>query len=88
MNFHGLEKKEVDEANAGDIVAISGLGELKISDTICEVGKFEALEKLSVDEPTISMMIQVNDSPFAGQEGKLVTSRSVSYTHLTLPTKA
>ena len=77
MNFHGLEKVEVDEANAGDIVAISGLGELKISDTICEVGKFEALEKLSVDEPTISMMIQVNDSPFAGQEGKLVTSRSI-----------
>ncbi len=77
MNFHGLEKKEVDEAHAGDIVAISGLGELKISDTICEVGKFEALEKLSVDEPTISMMIQVNDSPFAGQEGKLVTSRSI-----------
>ena len=77
MNFHGLEKKEVDEANAGDIVAISGLGELKISDTICEVGKFEALEKLSVDEPTINMMIQVNDSPFAGQEGKLVTSRSI-----------
>ena len=77
MNFHGLEKKEIDEANAGDIVAISGLGELKISDTICEVGKFEALEKLSVDEPTISIMIQVNDSPFAGQEGKLVTSRSI-----------
>ena len=77
MNFHGLEKKEIDEANAGDIVAIIGLGELKISDTICEVGKFEALEKLSVDEPTISMMIQVNDSPFAGQEGKLVTSRSI-----------
>ncbi len=77
MNFHGLEKKEVDEANAGDIVAISGLGELKISDTICETGKFEALVKLSVDEPTISMMIQVNDSPFAGQEGKLVTSRSI-----------
>ena len=77
MNFHGLEKKEIYEANAGDIVAISGLGELKISDTICEVGKFEALEKLSVDEPTISMMIQVNDSPFAGQEGKLVTSRSI-----------
>jgi len=77
MNFHGLEKKEIDEANAGDIVAISGLGELKISDTVCEVGKFEALEKLSVDEPTISIMIQVNDSPFAGQEGKLVTSRSI-----------
>ena len=51
--------------------------DLKISDTICEVGKFEALEKLSVDEPTINMMIQVNDSPFAGQEGKLVTSRSI-----------
>jgi len=77
MNFHGLEKQEVDEANAGDIVAISGLGEIKISDTICEFGKFEALEKLSVDEPTLSMIIQVNDSPFAGQEGKLVTSRSI-----------
>ena len=77
MNFHGLEQKEVDVANAGDIVAISGLGNLKISDTICEIGKFEALEKLLVDEPTITMMIQVNDSPFAGQEGKLVTSRSI-----------
>ena len=77
MNFHGLEKQEVEDANAGDIVAISGLGELKISDTICEFGKFEGLEKLSVDEPTLSMMIQVNDSPFAGQEGKLVTSRSI-----------
>ena len=77
MNFHGLEKQEVDEASAGARVAISGLGELKISDTICEVGKLEVLEKLSVDEPTISMMIQVNDSTFAGQEGKLVTSRSI-----------
>ena len=77
MNFHGLEKQEVDEANAGDIVAISGLGELKISDTICEFGKFAGIEKLSVDEPTLSMIIQVNDSPFAGQEGKLVTSRSI-----------
>ena len=77
MNFHGLEKQEVDEANAGDIVAISGLGDLKISDTICELGKFDGLEKLSVDEPTLSMIIQVNDSPFAGQEGKLVTSRSI-----------
>ena len=77
MNFHGLDKQEVDEASAGDIVAISGLGELKISDTICEQGKLEILEKLSVDEPTISMVIQVNDSPFAGQEGKLVTSRSI-----------
>ena len=69
MNFHGLDKQEVDEASAGDIVAISGLGELKISDTICEQGKLEILEKLSVDEPTISMVILVNDSPFAGQEG-------------------
>ncbi len=77
MNFHGLEKQEVDEANAGDIVAVSGLGELKISDTICEFGKFVGIEKLSVDEPTLSMIIQVNDSPFAGQEGKLVTSRSI-----------
>ena len=77
MNFHGLDKQEVDEASAGDIVAISGLGELKISDTICEQGKLEILEKLSVDEPAISMVIQVNDSPFAGQEGKLVTSRSI-----------
>ena len=77
MHFHGLEKQEVDEANAGDIVAVSGLGELKISDTICEFGKFDGLEKLSVDEPTLSMIIQVNDSPFAGLEGKLVTSRSI-----------
>ena len=57
MNFHGLEKQEVDEANAGDIVAISGLGELKISDTICEFGKFVGIEKLSVDEPTLSLSL-------------------------------
>ena len=87
MNFHGLEKQEVEEANAGDIVAISGLGELKISDTICEFGKFVGIEKLSVDEPTLSMIIQVNDSPFAGQEGKLVTSRSIrDRLHLELKT--
>lgn len=73
----GLERIEVDVAEAGDIIAITGLGELNISDTICEVGAVEALPALAVDEPTVSMYFCVNTSPFCGREGKFVTSRQI-----------
>ncbi|HCB0756011.1 TPA: GTP-binding protein, partial [Klebsiella pneumoniae] len=65
----GLERIDVDVAEAGDIIAITGLGELNISDTICEVGAVEALPALAVDEPTVSMYFCVNTSPFCGREG-------------------
>lgn len=73
----GLERIDVDVAEAGDIIAITGLGELNISDTICEVGAVEALPALAVDEPTVSMYFCVNTSPFCGREGKFVTSRQI-----------
>ena len=75
--FHGLNRVDVEEANAGDIVCISGIDGLNISDTLCAVGNVEALPPLTVDEPTVSMTFQVNDSPFAGKEGKYVTSRNI-----------
>ncbi|MBA2657500.1 MAG: translational GTPase TypA [Tatlockia sp.] len=77
LGFKGLERVEVSEANAGDIVAITGIENLNISDTICDPNTVEALPPLTVDEPTISMTFQVNDSPFAGQDGKFVTSRKI-----------
>ncbi|WP_427982944.1 translational GTPase TypA [Agarivorans sp.] len=77
LGYLGLERHEVTEANAGDIIAITGLGELKISDTICDQSNVEALPALSVDEPTVTMTFQVNTSPFAGKEGKYVTSRNI-----------
>ncbi len=75
--FKGLERVEVQEAAAGDIIAFAGIEDLHISDTLCEPGHEEALPPLTVDEPTVSMTFQVNDSPFAGREGKYVTSRQV-----------
>lgn len=77
LGYLGLERHEVQQATAGDIIAITGLGELKISDTICAQGEVEALPALSVDEPTVTMTFQVNTSPFAGKEGKFVTSRNI-----------
>ncbi|MDN3608573.1 translational GTPase TypA [Vibrio ostreicida] len=77
MGYLGLDRHEVTQANAGDIIAITGLGELKISDTICAQSHVEALPALSVDEPTVTMTFQVNTSPFAGKEGKFVTSRNI-----------
>ena len=77
LGFHGLERLEVDKAAAGDIVAITGIDPLDISDTICHPETVEALPALSVDEPTISMTFQANSSPFAGKEGKYVTSRNI-----------
>ncbi|MDX1458107.1 MAG: translational GTPase TypA [Marinobacter sp.] len=75
--FHGLQRVPVEEAAAGDIVCISGISELFISDTLCDPQNPEALPPLTVDEPTVSMTFQVNDSPFAGKEGKFVTSRNI-----------
>ncbi|RLV58765.1 translational GTPase TypA [Parashewanella curva] len=77
LGYLGLDRHEVESAEAGDIVAITGLGELKISDTICAQSAPEALPALSVDEPTLTMTFQVNTSPFAGKEGKYVTSRNI-----------
>ena len=77
LGFHGLERVEHEGASAGDIVAFSGIEKLNISDTICDPQAVEALPPLSVDQPTISMTFQVNDSPFAGQDGKYVTSRNI-----------
>ena len=77
MGYHGLERIEVPEASAGDIVCITGIDALNISDTICDPKNPEALPPLSVDEPTVSMTFQVNNSPFAGKEGKFVTSRNI-----------
>ncbi|WP_431420221.1 translational GTPase TypA [Aeromonas dhakensis] len=77
LGYLGLSRTEVADAQAGDIIAITGLGELKISDTICDNGAVEALPPLSVDEPTVNMTFQVNTSPFAGKEGKFVTSRNI-----------
>jgi GTP-binding protein len=78
--FHhiGLERTEVDSAQAGDIIAVTGIEKLNISDTLCDPKVPEALPPLSVDEPTLSMTFQVNTSPFAGKEGKFVTSRQIS----------
>ena len=75
--YLGLERHESEIAHAGDIIAITGLGELKISDTICCPNEVAPLPPLSVDEPTINMTFQVNTSPFCGQEGKFVTSRNI-----------
>ncbi|SHO58348.1 translational GTPase TypA [Vibrio quintilis] len=77
LGYLGLERNEVEQATAGDIIAITGLGELKISDTICDTNAVEAMKPLSVDEPTVTMTFQVNTSPFAGKEGKFVTSRNI-----------
>ncbi len=77
MGYLGLDRVDVTEARAGDIICITGIDELNISDTICDPEKVEALPALSVDEPTVSMTFQVNDSPFAGQDGKFVTSRNI-----------
>ena len=75
--FDGLQRVQVEEAGAGDIVVFSGIDDLQISDTLCERDKPEGLPALQVDEPTISMMFQVNKSPFAGREGKFLTSRQI-----------
>jgi GTP-binding protein len=78
MGYHGLERVEAESASAGDIVCVTGIDGLNISDTLCDPAAPEALPALTVDEPTVSMTFQVNDSPFAGKEGKYVTSRNLA----------
>ncbi|MBT8040005.1 MAG: translational GTPase TypA [Gammaproteobacteria bacterium] len=77
LGFHGLERVEVASAQAGDIIAITGVENLQISDTLCDRESPDALPALTVDEPTISMTFRVNNSPFAGREGKYLTSRQL-----------
>ncbi|MEE2915080.1 MAG: translational GTPase TypA [Pseudomonadota bacterium] len=77
MGYEGLSRVEVSHVGAGDIVAISGIDDISISDTLCDPSEIEALPTLTVDEPTISMTFQVNTSPFAGQDGRFVTSRQI-----------
>ncbi len=77
LGFMGLDKHEVPQAQAGDIIAITGIEDLGISETLCDAKAPEALPLLQVDEPTMSMTFEVNKSPFAGKEGKFVTSRQI-----------
>ena len=77
LGFNGLDRHEVSSANAGDIVGIVGIDKIALSDTICDPLKVEALPPLRVDEPTVSMAFRVNDSPFAGLDGKYITSRNI-----------
>ncbi len=77
QGFLGLEKIDTDSAQAGNIIAITGIEGISIADTICDPETIEALPPLSVDEPTIAMAFRVNDSPFAGQDGKFITSRNI-----------
>ncbi|MCW8854133.1 MAG: translational GTPase TypA [Gammaproteobacteria bacterium] len=78
LGFHGLERIEVEEAQAGDIICFNGIDKLNISDTLCDPEHVIAMPPLSVDEPTLSMTFQVNNGPLAGKDGKFVTSRNIS----------
>ena len=77
LTFQGLERVEVEEASAGDIVCVSGIEGLNIGDTIADVNAMEGVHAVAVDEPTVSMFFSVNNSPFAGKEGKFLTSRQI-----------
>lgn len=77
LGYLGLNRQEVESANAGDIIAITGIEGLSVSDTLCDPNVVEALPRLSVDEPTVSMNFLVNDSPLAGRDGKYLTSRQI-----------
>lgn len=78
LGFHGLERIEKDSAQAGDIIAFTGMDKLYISDTLCDADAVEAMPALTIDEPTVSVNFMVNKSPFAGKDGKYVTSRQIS----------
>ena len=78
LGFVGLKRVEVNEASAGDIVAIAGLPDISVGETICTVGKEEALPHLRIDEPTLQMTFGVNTSPFCGKEGKIVTASKIA----------
>jgi len=77
FGFHGLKRQKIESATAGDIVVFSGIDKLGISDTLCDPDHEEPLPALTVDEPTVNMTFQVNKSPFAGQDGKFLTSRQI-----------
>jgi len=77
LGFMGLQRTEVSEAQAGDIIAFTGINDVNISDTLCDLSQPEGLPALTVDEPTVSMSFQVNTSPFAGRDGQFVTSRQI-----------
>ena len=77
FGYFGLKRIEVETAKAGDFIAIAGLPDINVGETVCEVGKEEALPKLRIDEPTLQMTFGVNTSPFAGREGKLLTVRKI-----------
>ncbi len=77
LSFRGLERIEIEEASAGDIICVSGIDGLNIGDTITDAGTPEGLTAVAVDEPTVSMFFMVNNSPFVGKEGKLLTSRQI-----------
>lgn len=77
LGFNGLKREEVPKASAGDIIGVSGIENLSISSTLCDPNHVDPLPALTVDEPTIHMTFQVNDSPFAGREGKYLTSRQL-----------
>jgi len=77
LRAHGLEREEVEAAGAGDIIAVTGIDSPRVSETVCDPAAVEALPLLSIDEPTVSMTFQVNTSPFAGQDGKFLTSRQI-----------
>ena len=75
--FLGLKRIEINEANAGDIIAIAGLPDISVGETVCEIGSEDALPVLRIDEPTLQMTFGVNTSPFCGREGKIVTARKI-----------
>ena len=77
MDFRGSKRIEIKEARSGDIVGLSGIEGINIGDTIADIENMEPLPRIAVDEPTISMVFSVNTSPFAGQEGRYVTSRNL-----------
>ena len=77
FGYFGIKKLEIQEAHAGDVIAISGISDIEVGETICEEGKEEALPKLRIDEPTLQMTFGANSSPFVGKEGKLVTASKI-----------
>ena len=77
FGYLGLKRIEVKEAHAGDIVAIAGMPDISVGETVCNIGKEQALPKLRIDEPTLKMTFMTNDSPFAGMEGEFITARKI-----------
>lgn len=77
LRFLGLQRVDIESAEAGDIVAVTGMEDIRISDTLCDSHQAEALPPLTVDEPTVRITFQVNSSPFSGKEGKFLTSRQI-----------